>query len=87
MIKAFITERLSTFDMEEQKFHFIENLIFMNRVKEYIAQKFPSFEEKEQFINHIECELYNKNKGIPLLIINKAVRKLEDKLLNIWRDK
>ena len=86
LIKSFITERLSDFDREEQKFHYIENLIFMTKVKDYMVQQFPSFEEKEQFINNIEFELYSKNKDLPLLVMNKAVRKLEDKLLNIWRD-
>lgn len=86
MMKSFITKRLSTFDREEQKFHYIENLIFMDKVKKYMVETFPTFEEKEQFINNIEFELYSKNKDLPLLVMNKAVRKLEDKLLNIWRD-
>ena len=86
MMKSFITKRLSTFDREEQKFHYIENLIFMDKVKKYMVETFPTFEEKEQFINNIEFELYSKNKDLSLLVMNKAVRKLEDKLLNIWRD-
>lgn len=86
MMKSFITKRLSTFDKEEQKFHYIENLIFMDKVKKYMIETFPTFEEKEQFINNIEFELYSKNKELPLLVMNKAVRRLENKLLNIWRD-
>lgn len=88
MIKDFITKRLATYDLDEDKFPYIEsNSIFMNKVKEYMVQQFKTFEEKEQFINHIEYELYSANKTKSLLLINKAVKKLEEKLLNIWRER
>lgn len=88
MIKDFITKRLATYDLDEDKFPYIEsNSIFMKKVKEYMVQQFKTFEEKEQFINHIEYELYSANKTKSLLLINKAVKKLEEKLLNIWRER